>query len=181
MAYKNIQHNHVIYHFEDGALQFVDPPMAHFGFTYWSLMIPPIKPNKVLQLGCGGHTIPHLIEKIWGKIDLTCNEDKDAFQFALDLRKGGKMFDYIIVDVYQGATPHPNILKNDFLHDLHEISSGLIAINAQNFEQGAPYQPYFDIVLMKRLNYNVVTFLKHKDDTRQYFAIFPVESQFMQQ
>ena len=61
------------YHIEKGVIQSVEPPESHFGFSYWSLMIPPVKPENALMLGCGNHTVPKLIEKIWGKFDLTCD------------------------------------------------------------------------------------------------------------
>jgi len=175
MAPKFLQHEGVSYVVEGGAVQSVYPPESHFGFTYWSLMIPPVKPKDILMLGCGAHTVPDLIDKVWGHgRSLTCDDGRDAFGFAHALREVGSTFDYIIVDVYQGATPHPGIFKDDFLHDLYAISTGLIAVNSATFEQEAPYQPYFEVVLAKALNNNVVTFLRRRGSPeRQYFALKP--------
>lgn len=175
IGYKVREHSGVQYYIEDGAVQSVVPETAHFGFSYWALMIPPFKPEDMLQLGCGAHTISKLINKVWGDTDLTCDEGRDAFQFAKELRGDSRIFDYIIVDVYNGGTPHPNVFEDDFVDDIAALSRGLVAINASETNAGK-WQRYlrsFDNVLEKRLNNNKVTFLSRKGFMRQYFAILP--------
>ena len=160
------------YYIEKGVIQAVDPPESHFGFSYWSLMIPPICPNSVLMLGCGEHTIPKLIERIWGLFDLTCNEEEDAFEFVKTLK--GRTFDYIIIDLFDGSQPIDRIASDNFVQDIAELSNGLVAVNSNTtLYIDRAYRHHFEKVLEKRLNNNVVTFMKRNGVERQYFAVKP--------
>ena len=163
------------YYIEKGVIQAVDPPESHFGFSYWALMIPPVEPHRVLMLGCGKHTIPRLMRRIWGGWwSLICNETDDAFEFVARLAKvGGQKFDYIIIDLFEGPNVPPEIYSKDFLQNIASLSEGLIAINSDGSMDGAPYQEWFDKVLEKKLNNNVVTFLARHGYQKQYFASRP--------
>ena len=170
--YEMKAHEGVTYRVEKDVVQAVIPAESHFGFSYWALMIPPVKPKDILMLGCGTHTIPILIDRVWGQgRGLTCSEDKDAFDFVKTLK--GQTFDYIIVDLFEGPHVPPAIYSKDFLQDLSELSTGLVAINSDGSMDGSPYQTWFGKVLEKKLNNNVVTFLERHGYQKQYFIPRP--------
>jgi len=168
-----LERNGVKYFYEKAALQSVHPPEAHFGFTYWSLMIPPFKPERMLMLGCGQHTIPRLIRKIWGEDVLeTCNEHEDAFEFVK--KQKGILFDYIIIDLFDGGYPAKGILNDSFVEDIATISSGLVAINSSKLIFHATnYRHKFDLLVEKKLKNNVVTFMALKGSEHQSSSALP--------
>jgi len=179
-----ITENQITHYLNRGALQSVDPPEAYFGFAYWVLTIPPFKPTSMLMLGCGGHTIPRLIRKIYGKVMITCvdNDSKsenssmnlsmhykqDAFDFV---KECASLFDFIVIDLFDGHKTIRAIYEESFIRNLARISTGMIAVNTMGFEGYAEYQDYFTFVTAKVLKDNEVVFFKAKSDETNYFPI----------
>lgn len=172
------EHKGVKYFHEKGVVQSVDPPEAHFGFTYWSLMIPPFKPNSVLMLGAGEETIPKLIKKIYGeKVSVNSigkyepYDPIDAFDFVNYMSGTVAPYDYVIIDIFDGDKVPPEVKSETFVKNLATITRHMLAINDNTFHfSETPYQNYFNFALQKKLNNNIVTFLT-KEDPDQYFAI----------
>lgn len=165
--------NGITHYIEDGLLQSVDPPESYFGFTYWSFMIPPFKPESILMLGCGKHTVIKLIEKVYGKdFELECSGDEDAFKFVKKLAKKKKQYDYVIVDFWEGGKVYDEVLSGtDFIKSLDKLSKGLIVLNVNTglfklYE--TQYGNYFEILLTKQLTGNDIVFLKKLGDIRMY-------------
>ena len=171
--FKVIEHkqNGITHYLEDGLVQSVDPPESYFGFMYWSLMIPPFKPERILQLGCGKHTIIKLIEKVYGNGSVTlCSATKDIFKFIKECAEDGAVFDYVIVDFFKGKQIDKRILKDEgFIKDLDKVSTGLVAINTNKGTfKLERYEDYFKVLLVKEIGTNEVIFLQKKDDTNTY-------------
>ena len=55
----------------DGAIYSMSPPETLFGFTVWSHMIPPVKPEHTCILGYGKGQAAELMRKIWGQVKIT--------------------------------------------------------------------------------------------------------------
>ena len=168
-------HQGIKYYFDKGVLQSVEPAEAHFGFTYWSLLIPPFKPESVLILGSGMGTVTKLIRKIYGAIPID-EIDKtlgvDAFKYAA---KTNKVYDYVIVDLFDGAEVPKKAHTEKFISDLARITKTMVAVNDPIKSETSPfwhlYDKEFDLVLLKRLNNNTVSFYIKEGVTKQFFAI----------
>jgi len=122
----------------DGVIQSVSPGDAERWGSYWAAMVPPFAPRRVLVLGLGGGTLPHLLVKRWGSAAMVGVDDDvdvlklageagwlrvaglqpvcaDAFAFV---RKCSERFDYVAVDLYRGGTPPARLLTRAFLRQL---------------------------------------------------------------
>ena len=164
------------YYLEKGVIQSIEPPASLFGFTYWSHMIPPYKPERVLMLGCGGHTIPKLIEKVWGKFDLTCNEKYDAKQILSDVAESHYKFDYIIVDLFSGAKMPEIVYDEKFIDNLQTVAQKLVAINTPidtNVSYSYEHQNRFIHVATRGTEDNAIMFFKCKGDNNSYRPQLP--------
>jgi spermidine synthase len=133
-------------------IQSVSPLDAERWGSYWAAMVPPFPPQRVLVLGLGGATLPHLIVKRWGAGALMTGVDDDpavlnvaaqagwlrvaglqpvcadAFAFVRTCRD---RFDYIGVDLYRGGAPPAKLLTRGFMQRLAALldPSGWLCLN----------------------------------------------------
>lgn len=113
---------------EDGALVSVSPPETLFGFTYFSHMIPPVKPEFGLILGYGDGVVANLIRTIWGSNVLLTGIDKrqgdNAENFVSD-----ESYDYICIDLWNGSKVCDFIYRKEFAKRIYNICTGLLCMN----------------------------------------------------
>ena len=163
-----------IFEVEKGAIQSVEPPESYFGLSYWSHMVPPYKPETVLMLGCGGHTIPKLINIIWGTDwEFTCNEKHDAKQFLSDRREDGHRFDYVIVDLFDGANMSDVVCDQEFIGKLRRVAEKLVAVNVPPHKINDVKDAYtkrnlFGLLAIRGTESNAILFFKRDDDYEAY-------------
>ena len=169
----------------NSSLQSIDPPETAFGYSYWSCMIPPFKPESVLILGAGEMTIARLIKKIWGDdikiiaVDVKEPEhsnnwlvpDKlfieDAFSYVKNCQE---KFDYVVVDISNGSEIPDWLFKEEFVKDLARITGKLLSINVLGEAKDMSfYDNYFDFDLEKTILDNKIYFYKAKDNKDNYF------------
>ena len=138
--------------YNGGALQSIDPPETLFGYTVWSHLIPPFKPEHTLMLGYGGGTTHELMRKIWGSqlkvtaIDIeptnfinTLHKFKnmDAKDFIWDETKAAfkdyifpkAKYDYVCIDLWNGDKVPDFIFDVEFAVRLRELATGLVSMN----------------------------------------------------
>lgn len=167
-----------------GAMTSVYPAESFFGYTYWSLMIPPFKPKNMLVLGYGQGTVVALTEKIWGNnlevtnVDILQPDDlrvknflqMTAYDFVMQHAQNYDPFDYIVIDLYNGTEMSPTIYNPEFIEKIAQICSGRISINI-HIDQAcllnddlAPgkslYEKYFKLEFTKPLQKQFVIFFK---------------------
>lgn len=167
----NIKH-----HYEDGVLFSVDPPQSYFGFTYWSLMIPPFKPESTLIIGYGAGTIAELIRRIWQTYSIygieksdkykynfhkdggTIIERGDAFNYSLESYK--RTYDYVIVDLFVGKDAPSKIWTEEFAQLMAKITNKMLAINTLG--EDSAYEVYkkqgFSLPVVKQFRMNKIPF-----------------------
>jgi spermidine synthase len=119
-----------------GVIQSVSPEDAAAWGSYWAAMVPPFAPRRVLVLGLGGATLPHLIVMRWGSgatfvgvdddpellalvrgagwLDVPGLESVCADAFAF-VRTCDERFDYVAVDLYRGGLAPDGVLTRAFL------------------------------------------------------------------
>ena len=164
-----------------GGVQSVWP--CEYGFSgYWSLMVPPFKPQDVLILGYGWGTVAALIRKNWGPLveiigvdtatdkpkfepDLMINQDAREYveQTAGSNDIGQNGVDVVIIDLFNGMK-HPDYFKDeDFVKGVRELTKHLLIINSWlNVDEIAktPWPKYFELNLIKTSGGNNIYFLK---------------------
>ncbi len=154
----------------DRAIQSVSPRDALLWGSYWASMVPPFSPKRVLVLGLGGATLPHLIVHRWGLgasmlgVDDDAEvlevarqagwlrllglrvEQADAFEFAR--RPRTDRFDYVGVDLYRGPNLVRRALGRPFLRALGSLlePSGWLAINLLGETATSPVARHVDEV-----------------------------------
>ena len=172
----------------NSSLQSIDPSETSFGYSYWSYMIPPFKPESILILGYGEGTIAALIKKVWGKdirvtgVDLKKPENQESIDELLvghagavvcdylTENKNPKKFDYVVVDISNGSE-HPEwIFSKEFVKDLARITKKLLSINVLGKARDMSfYDNYFDFDLEKVILDNKIYFYKAKENKDNYF------------
>lgn len=156
-----------------GAYQSFANPMALFGYTAFSMLVPPFYPKNMLILGYGGGNIAALTKRIWGdgvKIDGVEKNDQivnmnyddnvliyDAEQFV---RSCQKQYDYVCIDLYDGKVIPDFVFSDEFVLNIKRISKKLLGINCTftdwiKFEK---YQRYFLTDCVKTSNDDKVLF-----------------------
>lgn len=163
---------------QDGFIQSINPPESLFGFTYWSYMIPPVKPEKMLILGYGNGTIASLTRMIWGDgiriqgIDIKQTELPrqilmvDAYEYVLNIHKyhvnSNIKYDYTVVDLYNGKKICDFVFDEEFVKKLSSICIGRLSINLfeEYFGQEKVYENYFKRELEKNILKNRIVFFK---------------------
>lgn len=178
------------YFYDKGVLHSVWPPEAHFGFSYWSLMICPFPPENVLILGYGQGGISNLIHKIWRE-DLehydphVVGVDKeqvdnpytpaaqgddffqiDAFKFV---EKYEQRFDYVIIDLFNGAEIPEEVWGKEFADNLARITKKMLCINTLGRGDLTELSRYFRLILTKRWYDNSIHFLVPHGSKENYF------------
>jgi hypothetical protein len=129
----------------DHAIYSIDPPETLYGYTYFSHLIPPMKPETVLILGYAKGTVSKLIKKIWGDdikvtgVDVLDYGDNfsdrvikmDARDYVYDCSAGmiKKRFDYVVVDLWEGYEVPDFIFTDQFAKSLKEITKKFLAFN----------------------------------------------------
>lgn len=119
--------------------------------SYWSAMLPDVRPARALLLGAGGGTLAALLTRRFGGVRIVAVDDDarvlalgrchfylglptvqpvlaDAFAFAAACP--GR-FDFIAVDLFRGGERPRAVLGRPFLSDLRRLASprGSIAVN----------------------------------------------------
>ena len=159
----------------NSSLQSIDPPETAFGYSYWSYMIPPFKPESVLILGAGGGTIEKLIKNVWGDDFPIRSVDVKAHAiFIMDVREyvriSDKIHDYVVVDISNGAEIPDWLFSEEFVKDLARITKKLLSINVLGKARDMSfYDNYFDFDLEKVILDNKIYFYKAKDNKDNYF------------
>src|SRR3990167_6476087 len=159
---------------EGGYLQFIDPPETLFGYTYFSAMIPPTNPNKVLILGYGRGTIAALIRKIWMNVEIFGVDIESAVHFSDDTFLCADAYDYvmnckdkfgyIIIDLYNSNKVCDFIFDEKFVYHLTRICDGRLSLNLfdKDLEKNKWYHRYFKHEMTKEIFKNRVLFFKKK-------------------
>ena len=160
----------------NGVIQSVNPPEIAFGYSYWSYMIPPFKPESVLILGAGQGTIESLIKKIWGEdISITSVDIKAPATIIIDAREYTRIckdkYDYVVVDIGIGADIPDFVFSEEFVKDLAKITGKLLAINVLTLDKPYNmeyYETYFNADFYKTCLYNKIQFYKDKNNKEFY-------------
>lgn len=131
--------------YSGGLVQSVLPPEREFGYTYFSSMIPPFKPKRMLMLGYGYGTTPKLAKKIWGDDFEIVGVDDKSFRESEGeyLEKGAfhyvkectESFDYVAIDLFNGDQIPGFVFDEEFVQSLKRIATDLISINVINDEK----------------------------------------------
>jgi spermidine synthase len=178
----------------DGVIQSVSPEDAERWGSYWAAMVPPFAPHRVLVLGLGGATLPHLIVKRWGNGASMVGVDDDAEVLRLAgeagwLRVAGlravcadafafvrtcsERFDYVAVDLYRGASAPARMLARPFLGRLAallEPSGGWLCLNlygaAASPRRMAATLDLFRVEHELRVGENVILHLRPRTSAR---------------
>ena len=133
---------------QDKVIQSMIPAETLFGFTYWSHMIPPYKPNNILILGYGKGQVVDLIEKIWGfgivYTGVDYNDDmkngsiviEDAKEFIKNYGIENKpKFDYTCIDLWNGKTICEDMFEDEFAINLKKINTNMVCFNTYAFDK----------------------------------------------
>lgn len=148
MESKQTDQNPPRYVYDMKGIASLSPSEHLFGYTYFSHMIPPYKPESTLILGYGQGTCSELMRKVWGqmkvcgvdevKSDWGYVEDKmvvgDAYKFVKECSNSflKRRFDYILIDLFKGGKVPEFVFSPDFSVMLKEIlktNLSLISIN----------------------------------------------------
>lgn len=124
----------------NGALQSVSPPTSLFGYTYWSHMIPPIKPNDMLMLGYGWGTVASLTKGIYGEdirvtgVDLANLNNPECLQMNaydyIDKHNPEPTWDYICIDLWDGPKSLSYTVNDkEFIEKIAAICKGFVCLN----------------------------------------------------
>ena len=170
------------------------------GFGYWAAMLPKGAPRTALILGLGGGTLarlltrqapavritgvdidPGIIEFGRQHLDLDLSNLEvivaDAFDYA---SRCTRQFDYVAVDLFQGAAFHRGVLVRRFLRRLAGIAgpSGDIVINMYRDRWSDGYLEritrILDVVRTERLPCNVVAHCRSRQAQPGGFTKGPV-------
>ena len=155
------------YLYNNGVLHSVFPAETLFGFTVWSHMVPPFKPEQTLILGYGGGTVAELMRKVWGPckitgVDTERSEDRyveyrmkimDAKAFVWESTADGffknklintnPKYDYICIDLWNGDKVAEFIYDVEFVVRIKEMATKLVCINVLTKEVPR-LRPYYD-------------------------------------
>jgi spermidine synthase len=134
-----------------GVVQSVAVEPGDRGGGVWAALLPTVRPRRALVLGLGGGTVVHLLHRRFGPLAVVGVEHDPrvlalaAEAFGLDLpgleivqddafafvARCGERFDYLCVDLYQGAELQRGILARPFLRRLKALATpgAEIAIN----------------------------------------------------
>ena len=168
----------------NGSLQSIEPAMTAFGYSYWSYMIPPFKPESLLILGVGEWTIFKLIRKVWGdQIRFTGIDIRRPYELCgwlwrdfiegdakIEIKKLEEKYDYIVVDISNGSEIPEWVFSEEFVKDLARITGKLLSINVLGKAKDMSfYDKYFDFDLEKTILDNKIYFYKAKDNKQTYF------------
>ncbi len=173
----NFTHDGVTSWLQDDILQSIKPATTNFGFTYFSLMIPPFKPERVLILGYGQGTIADLIDLVWGDgtikvtgVDLIEPQKEGRWQAdtclvgnAFELVKNlHDSYDYIVVDLWNGLKNPGEMFTEEFTEDLARISCGMVSFNIHlnRMADAEIFRTHFEVPLIKKMNDNRILFTK---------------------
>ena len=176
--------NGVRYYTENGVVQSVYPAETHFGFSYWSYLIPPFKPANVLILGYGIGTAGELIRKIYGDTVLITGVDKhvearqlpfahknvtvverDVLSYLSDTTE---QFDYVIVDLFNGSEVDESVFNPKVPKLLARIVKKMLAINTYGpDERYKTYAAQFDFLVSKHAGSanDIIYFVPHGGET----------------
>lgn len=160
-------------HTQDGYIQSVEPAETLFGYTCFSAMIPPMKPENMLILGYGNGTVSELTKKIWGDVKVTGIDlnaplkvsgkdiviEMDAQEFVKDCQS---QYDYIVIDLYNGKEVCEFIFNEEFVRKLREICSLRLSINLFEYHitKDIHYWEMFKHEISKTIGRNRVSFFK---------------------
>ena len=146
-------------------IQSLTYPQEVFGLTYHSMLIPPFKPKNMLILGYGEGTTAELTRMIWGDVEIDGvdlifpenNGYSDFSQMSADRfikKECFKQYDYVVVDLYNGAKIPDFVFSNEFVENLSKITRKILGINCtfyqwKNFEM---YDKHFIVSAVKIVN-----------------------------
>ena len=166
-----------------GVYQSFSNPLATFGYTAHSLLVPPFAPKNMLILGYGGGNIAALTKRIWGeevKIDgiennedgVNLNYDDNVLIYDAEsfVRSCQKQYDYVCVDLYDGKVIPEFVLSPEFILNLARISKKLLGINCtfHNFKEFEVYQKYFLTDCLKVVNDDKALFWINRNIFKQH-------------
>ena len=174
------------YFYDKGVLHSVWPPESYFGFSMWALAVPPFKPESVLLLGYGFGAIAGLIRKIWGEdfwitgVDLkipstnaagklTNLVEADAFDYVKDVKVCQEQYDYVVVDLFNGAEIPNEVWSKEFADNLARITKKMLCINTLGQHDLHNIYNHFERILTKRLGDNEILFLVPGESKENYF------------
>lgn len=179
--------NGVRYFHNGNVVQSVFPAESHFGFSYWSHLIPPFKPREVLILGYGAGTVGELIRKVWGDtvhitgVDKHVNPkqlpfatngvtviERDAKDYLADTNKE---FDFVVVDLFEGAYMSPFVKDPIFVSLLMRVAKKMVAINTFGLDESTEkiYKQGFS--MLKSINVegrNEIAYFQAIDSNNDY-------------
>ena len=157
-----------------GGVQSVWP--CEYGFSgYWSLMVPPFKPQDVLILGYGWGTVAALIRKNWGPlveiIGVDTTQDRPKFEPDLMINQDAREYveqtggsvDVVIIDLFVGMKNPDFLNTEEFVKGVRELTKHLLIINSWlNVDEIAktPWPQHFQLDLIKTSGGNNIYFLK---------------------
>lgn len=155
-VFREAEKSGIKYLYYKNTVQSVSPAESMFGYTVWSHMIPPFKPEHTLILGYGGGTVAELMRKIWGQskitgVDIEARKDRyneykmkimDAKEFLWDATKdkfyngiplfSQTKYDYVCIDLWDGDKVCDFIFDTEFVVRLKEIATDLVCLNVLN-------------------------------------------------
>jgi spermidine synthase len=138
----------------DGVVQSVAPVAGGPESGYWWAMLPDARPRRALILGLGGGTIAQLLVTRFGETAIVGVERDpaivdfarrrlgldlpgldvvvaDAFSWVPDAAARGERFDFVAVDLFDGADLARGALAKPFLREIRRLltASGVAAFN----------------------------------------------------
>ena len=126
---------------ENGTIQAFDVPETCFGYSAFSLMIPPFPVMSALFLGWGEGNVAALMDKIWPVGTDTVGVDLrepiygrmpnafiqgDADEFV---KNSERVYDFVCIDLYQGRAIPSFVFTESFVDNVGRITGKLLAIN----------------------------------------------------
>lgn len=166
---------------DQNVLQSVSPATTDFGFSYFSLLIPPFKPKSVLILGYGRGSLAKLIRRVWNTgrygmlihgVDLESPPEgtmdrvtiSDALTDHSITSYIAEQYDYVVVDLFKGSSVPGEVLSSSFLKFVADHTGRCAAFNLTALEEDDTYRfvPYFTVIAKKSIGANRIYFLKPK-------------------
>lgn len=147
-------------------LDSIDPCFSLFGYTYWSYLIPPFRPERVLVLGSGRGTVSGLLRRIFGDvvIDLVDSEFFDNFGInhvsdAKDfLFQTSEKWDYIVVDLSDQHGVLPMVFSAEFVELVKSRCSRMVGLNcfARDRDRARIWAESFAVESMSAIQGNLI-------------------------
>lgn len=153
--------------YDDGVLQSMYPGNVAEQHGYWAHLVPWYRPKNVLMLGYGAGTAAACIRRTWGDgvqilgvdtqvppfktQDTVVHEDAALALFTRDIRFFAEvLYDYIVIDLYDGDCLALCVTERAFVMHLHDIASDLVVVNVIGGWKGEdPYAKVFDLIVTK--------------------------------